>query len=236
MRSNRAISLSLLLSAIVLTAQAQPFGMVEDPCQGLEAGKLDLNGLCRYRSDNAALRARPELVLYGDSITEGWAKFDPDFFGARVVDRGISGQTSAQMLVRFHADVVALRPQRVQIMAGTNDVAGNQGPTSEQAWRDNIMAMVEIARAHGITPVLASIPPASHFFWRKEVVPAERIVRLNTWLRDYATQQSLRYVDYYSRLVGEGGALRPEFGEDGVHPNAAGYAAMKPLAEALLTP
>jgi len=234
MRSSHAIS--LLLGVLIGAAQAQPIGMVDAPCAGLETGKLDLYGLCRYRDDNAALRSKPDLLLYGDSITEGWVNADPAFFGTQVVGRGISGQTSAQMLVRFHADVVALQPRRVQIMAGTNDVAGNQGPTSEQAWANNIMAMVEIARAHGIEPVLASIPPAASFWWRKEVKPAERIVRLNVWLRDYAKQQSLRYVDYYSVLVGEGGALKYEYGEDGVHPNATGYAVMRPLAEALLKP
>ena len=236
MRSSHAISF-FLCACMALSVQAQPIGMVDDPCRGLEAGKLDLYGLCRYRADNAALRTRPDLLLYGDSITEGWVKTDPTFFGSgKVIGRGISGQTSAQMLVRFHADVVALKPRRVQIMAGTNDVAGNQGPTSEQAWRDNIVAMVEIARANGIEPVLASIPPAAKFWWREEVRPAERIVRLNNWLRAYAEQQSLRYVDYYSAMVGEGGALKLAYGEDGVHPNAAGYAVMRPLAEGLLKP
>jgi lysophospholipase L1-like esterase len=240
MRSSLATSLLIwalaAFSPVVHAQPVMPIGMVDDPCEGLEPGKLDVYGLCRYRDENAAQHGRPDLVLYGDSITEGWAKFDPDFFAAnpKLVDRGISGQTSAQMLVRFHADVVALKPRRVQIMAGTNDVAGNQGPTSEQAWRDNIIAMVEIARAHHIEPVLASIPPAAAFWWRKEVQPAQRIVALNTWLRAYAKAQRLRYVDYYAVLVGEGGALKYEYGEDGVHPNAAGYAVMRPLARALL--
>ena len=246
MRSNPAIpAISLLLWAGMAVAQAQtpapetapvPLGMLDDPCKGLEAGKLDWAGLCRYHDDNAALHGRPELLLYGDSITEGWPRSDPAFFGTKIIGRGISGQTSAQMLVRFHADVVALKPRRVLIMAGTNDVAGNLGPTSEQAWRDNIMAMVEIARAHGIEPVLASIPPANRFGWRPGMQPAARIASLNVWLRGYAKRQSLRYVDYYGVLVGEGGALKPEYGEDGVHPNAAGYAVMRPLAEALLKP
>lgn len=193
----------------------------------------DWAGLCRYRDDNAAFIAsghKPAIVFYGDSITENWVAGDPGLFGPGVVGRGISGQTSAQMLVRFHADVVALHPRAVHIMAGTNDVAGNNGPTTEQAWRDNIMAMVEIARAHGIRVVLGSIPPAVRFMWRPELKPAAQIIRLNAWLRDYARSQGLAYLDYHAALASADGAMKPEYSLDGVHPNRDGYAAMRTLA------
>jgi len=194
----------------------------------------DPNGLCRYAQANAELLAsgrRPEVVFFGDSITENWVPGDPGLFaGGRFVGRGIGGQTSAQMLVRFHADVVALRPRTVHIMAGTNDIAGNGGVTSETAYQDNIRAMVEIARAHRIRVVLASVPPAARFFWRPEVKPADQIRRLNAWLRDYARREGLRFVDYHAPLATADGGMRPEFAIDGVHPNRQGYAAMRPLA------
>lgn len=200
-----------------------------------ERDAIDPNGLCRYAQANAELLAsgrRPEVVFFGDSITENWVRGDPGLFAdGRVVGRGIGGQTSAQMLVRFHADVVALRPRVVQIMAGTNDVAGNGGVTSEAAYRRNIEAMVEIARAHRIRVVLASLPPAARFFWRPEVKPADQLRRLNAWLRDYARREGLGYVDYHAALTTLDGGMRPEFAIDGVHPNRHGYAAMRSLAE-----
>lgn len=244
--TNRLLALTLGLSFALVAHAAEstvsdvPLGMVDDPCATLApgqidwTGKIDWAGLCRYRADNAALKSRPDLLLYGDSITEGWVRLAPDLFGSRVIGRGISGQTTAQMLVRFETDVIALKPRRVQIMAGTNDVAGNQGPTSQQGWANNIKAMVELARANGIEPVLASIPPANRFGWKPGMKPAARIVALNDWLRGYAKQQGLVYVDYYAVLTDGSGALKPEYGDDGVHPNAAGYAAMKPLMEGLL--
>ena len=220
-------------SAPASAASAGPIGMVEQPCFSARPGPSDWAGLCRYTDDNARILAAkhlPHVVFLGDSITELWVKGDPALFSDEVVGRGISGQTSAQMLLRFHADVVDLHPQIVHIMAGTNDVAGNGGPTSEAAWRNNIMAMVEIAQAHGIKVVLASIPPAARFGWRTELHPAAQIVRLNGWLRAYAERQGLRYVDYYPLLATPDGAMRPEFSGDGVHPNPGGYAAIHELA------
>jgi len=233
-----ALGLPLLASAAgpgpAASEPAGPIGMVEQPCAGPRTPATDPAGLCRYADDDARIQASkhaPRVVFLGDSITEGWIKGDPALFSDGVIDRGISGQTSAQMLVRMHADVVDLHPKIVQIMAGTNDVAGNGGPTSEAAWRNNMMAMVEIAHAHGITVVLASIPPAAHFKWRPEVQgAAAQIVRLNGWLRAYAERQGLRYVDYYGLLATPEGAMKPEFSGDGVHPNAAGYAALHELA------
>ena len=194
----------------------------------------DWAGLCRYRRDNEVLIAsgrRPRAVFFGDSITENWVLGDPALFGDAVVGRGIGGQTSAQMLVRFHQDVIALKPRVVQILAGTNDIAGNRGPTSEQDYRNNIMAMVELARAHRIRVVLASIPPAAAFFWRPEVTPGPRIARLNAWLADYARREGLTYVDYHAVLAGPDGAMRKGWSLDGVHPNREAYLALRPLAE-----
>jgi hexosaminidase len=193
----------------------------------------DWAGLCRYQADNAALVAnkqRPDVVFLGDSITESWVPGDPSVFSSKRIGRGISGQTTAQMLVRFPADVIALHPRVVHIMAGTNDVAGNAGPTSERAFQDNIQAMVALARAHNIRVVIGSIPPAAKFNWRPEVQPAKQIVKLNAWLKEYATRLGLRYVDYYSVLATADGALKPALSIDGVHPNRDGYAAMRSLA------
>jgi lysophospholipase L1-like esterase len=193
----------------------------------------DWAGLCRYRRDNDAILAsgrRPRAVFFGDSITENWVLGDPALFGADVIGRGIGGQTTAQMLVRFRSDVIALRPRVVQIMAGTNDIAGNRGLTSERDFHANISSMVELARAHRIRVVLASIPPATRFFWRPEVEPGPRIARLNAWLRDYARREGLEYKDYHALLAAPDGAMRPGFSLDGVHPNRNGYAAAHALA------
>jgi lysophospholipase L1-like esterase len=166
----------------------------------------------------------------GDSITEFWARADTTLFSNGVVGRGISGQTSPQMLLRFMQDVVELHPRVVHIMAGTNDVAGNTGPTSAQDFQNNIMAMVELAKAHKIKVVLASIPPASAFPWHPGLQPAADIVALNTWLRGYAKSSGSSYVDYYSALVDPQGGFQKALSNDGVHPNRDGYAKMQSLA------
>jgi lysophospholipase L1-like esterase len=199
-----------------------------------QLGARDWPGLCRYRAANRsvlAAKTAPRVVFIGDSITENWLLAQPDFFDRGVVNRGISGQTTAQMLVRFRADVVALRPKRVHILGGTNDVAGNTGPTSVQDYKNNIMSMVELARANGIEVILGAIPPAAAFTWRPQLQPAPRIQELNAWLRDYATQQGIGFVDYYTPLAGASGELRSDLGNDGVHPNRRGYAIMRRLLE-----
>src|ERR1700733_13876212 len=139
-----------------------------------------------------------------------------------VVDRGISGQTSPQMLVRFYQDVVALHPLAVHIMAGTNDVAGNTGPSSPDDFKNNIRAMVDLATANHIRVVLASILPAERFSWRPEIQPVEQIRQLNSWLLQFTVQHHLIYADYYSSLTTSSSAFRPELSNDGVHPNSAG--------------
>lgn len=194
----------------------------------------DWAGLCRYRASNKTVLAAgtpPRVVFMGDSITENWNLSDAAFFDKGIVNRGISGQTTSQMLVRFRADVVALRPKTVHILAGTNDVAGNTGPLTAQDFKNNIMSMVDLAGANGIAVVLGSIPPAATFNWRPEVKPVPVIKELNRWLQDYAKEKGLRYVDYYTALAGPNGELRAEFGNEGVHPNRKGYETMRRLAE-----
>ena len=197
----------------------------------------DFGYLARYRDDNAKLGApvagQPRVVFMGDSITEGWVGKMPQFFVPGRVGRGISGQTTSQMLLRFRQDVIDLHPAVVQIMAGTNDIAGNTGPTTDAKVQANIMSMVELAQAHGIRVILASIPPADHFEWKPGLKPAPRIAAMNAWLKDYAKRVGATYADYWSALhVGD--ALNPAFGTDGVHPNEAGYAAMAPVANAAI--
>lgn len=199
--------------------------------------RQDWPGLCRYHFQNAGVMSQPKpprIVFIGDSITENWALADPAFFNHDVVNRGISGQTTAQMLVRFRADVIALRPKIVHILGGTNDIAGNAGPTSPQDFKNQIMSMVEMARANGIDVVLGSIPPAANFPWRPEVQPAPIVKSLNAWLREYAASKKISYVDYYAALTGPSGELQSGFGNDGVHPNRKGYEVMRRLVEARL--
>lgn len=201
-----------------------------------ELRENDFPGLCRYRAANAALPpAGPHrIVFFGDSITELWQRGDPGFFADDRIDRGISGQSTMQMIARFRADVIDLKPAVVHIMAGTNDIAGNTGPTTLEAIEDNIRSMVELARVHGIRVVLASVPPAAKFDWRPGIDPRQTIGALNSWLARYAKNEHLTYVDYYSVLHDENQGFRSEWSDDGVHPNAAGYAIMSNVARRAL--
>jgi lysophospholipase L1-like esterase len=193
----------------------------------------DWASLCRYRAENAALHRTtvPRVVFIGDSITELWKIAHPDFFGENYIDRGVAGQTTAQMLVRFRQDVVALKPAVVHILAGTNDFAGNGGPTTLEAIKNNIASMVDLAIANDIRVVLGSVPPAGAFPWRPAVLePAQHIVEMNEWLRRFAREKSLIYVDYHEPLADERDAMKQTFSNDGVHPNRDGYSVMEPLA------
>ena len=193
--------------------------------------------LGRYREENAKLiasGAKVDAVFLGDSITEGWARTAPDFFSNGNVGRGISAQTTPQMLVRMHADVIALRPRVVHIMAGTNDIAHNTGPMTPQDSKNNLMAMCEIARAHGIRIVLGSVPPASKYWWRPEAQPKAAAVALNEWIRGYANGIGAVYADYAAALTDENGNVKHALAKDEVHPTAEGYAAMRPIAEAAI--
>ena len=200
-------------------------------------GSRDWPGLCRFQADNARLRAtavNPHVVFMGDSITENWLLGDPGLFGDDFVNRGIGGQTSPQMLLRFRADVVDLHPAWVHILAGTNDVAGNTGPNTPQDFRNNVMSMVELAQASGIQVLLGSIPPSAGFYWAPAMQPAPQIRALNSWMQQYAAEQKLVYVDYHAALAGQDGGLPEALGNDGVHPNRDGYVIMRSVLEKAL--
>jgi len=205
---------------------------------GAAASAQDVNPdwaqLGRYRDDDAKVIAsgqRPDIVLLGDSITEGWVSKRPGVFSARRVGRGISGQTTPQMLVRFREDVIALHPKAVQIMAGTNDIAGNTGPMTPEMTEANIMSMTELAQANGIKVILASIPPAADFPWRPGLEVTAKIVALNSWMRGYAAAHGAVYADYWSVLQDGKGGMKPGLADDGVHPTEQGYDLMLPVLE-----
>jgi lysophospholipase L1-like esterase len=196
----------------------------------------DWASLARYRDDNARLGPpRPgdqRVVFYGNSITDAWAGYFTTMFpGKPYVGRGISGQTTPQMLVRFRQDVIALQPAVVVILAGTNDIAGNTGPSTLAMIADNLTSMVELARANGVRVVLSSVLPAYDYPWRPGLEPAGTIVALNAWMREYAASHDVGYIDYHSAMADERQGLRADLTYDGVHPNEAGYRVMAPLAE-----
>ena len=183
-----------------------------------------------YGFNKLANTRRIEAVLMGNSITDNWAKFDPEFFiRNKFVGRGISGQTTAQMLSRFQADVIALDPKMVIIMAGTNDIAQNNGYISHEHILQNIQSMCELAKFHKIRPVLCSCLPAASFKWRPDLTPAEDIKRLNEMIKAYAKANKILYVDYYSIFVDEQGGLPTKYAKDGVHPNLEAYKIMEQI-------
>jgi lysophospholipase L1-like esterase len=229
------------LAALALTAAAAPVPATSIPATCPADGKWDKNAdfgwTCRFRDENRALIAagtRPNVVFMGDSISEGWKNTDPAYFGNGRVDRGISGQTTPQMVLRFDQDVIALHPAIVHILAGANDIAGNTGPMTLEQTEANIRRMAESARAHGIRVVIGSGLPARAFPWRPELRPAAKIAQLNQWLRDYARQRGFVYADYYSAMADPDGGMHAGLSVDGVHPDAAGYAVMDPIADAAL--
>ena len=196
----------------------------------------DWPALGHYREANAARSGQvTEVVFMGDSITEMWAIAQPDLFGPSWVNRGVSGQTSPQMLLRFMADVIALKPRAVHLMCGANDIAGNTGPTTPGDYRDNVRAMLDLAAAHGIVAVLGGITPIGALPWSPQVSsPAGRVEELNAWLDAEARTRGLVYADYHSALADPAGALRADLTRDGVHPTSRGYAVMRPIAEQAL--
>jgi lysophospholipase L1-like esterase len=197
---------------------------------------LDWGQLCRYSSANAALppATRSRIVFYGDSITDSWINHDAELFKNDRLDRGISGQTTGQMLLRFRTDVLELHPAVVHILAGTNDIAGNTGATTLAIIQGNVASMAELARAHGVRVILASILPAAQYGWHSTVQPMASISAMNDWLRAYAAREHYTYVDYYAVLNDGHGGFKTGLAYDGVHPNPAGYAAMHALAEAAI--
>jgi lysophospholipase L1-like esterase len=206
-----------------------------------EARARDWPQLERYREANGKVAApakdEQRVVFLGDSITDGW-KLENAFPGKPYINRGISGQTTPQMLVRFRPDVVAHKPKVVVILAGTNDLAGNTGPMTLEAIEDNLMSIVDLAHQHGIKVVLASLLPVSDYgktndgrpLTQTTRRPPEKIKALNDWLKKYAAERKLVYLDYFSATVDDKGFLKTELSGDGLHPNAAGYDVMAPLA------
>jgi len=242
------ILLTTLTFASAQTASSSP----SDPCaeakaqlNGLETRLKDWPALARYRDANAKVAApaknEQRVVFMGDSITDNWddPKYGGFFPGKPYIDRGIGGQTTPQMLIRFRPEVIALKPKVVVILAGTNDIAGNTGPMTLDAIEDNLASMVELAQAHKIRVVLASLLPISDYAKNKEGKPIirsvqrppEQIKALNEWMKKYAAATGSVYLDYYSAMVDEKGFLKDELSEDGLHPNQKGYDVMAPLAE-----
>jgi lysophospholipase L1-like esterase len=196
----------------------------------------DWANLNRYRDENAKLglprSCDTRIVFMGNSITQGWIEQVPEFFSSGMyINRGISGQTTPQMLVRFRQDVIHLYPKVVVILAGINDIAGNTGPSTLEMIEDNLYSMTELAQTHGIQVVLCSILPALDFPWRPGMEPAEKVVELNKHIKEYARTHGVVYCDYFSAMADENNGLPKKLSEDGVHPNKAGYALMAPLVE-----
>jgi len=201
----------------------------------------DFGQLGRYRDGDAALKppaaGENRVVFFGDSITDIW-HLDEYFPGKAYINRGIGGQTTPQMLVRFRQDVIELRPKVVVILAGTNDIAGNTGPMRNEEIEANYASMAELARVHGVEIVFSSVLPVHNYTERAKDFFAQRspkrILEINTWLRDYCARNGLVYLDYFSAMVDDKGLMKKELADDGLHPNAAGFKIMAPLAEAAI--
>jgi lysophospholipase L1-like esterase len=200
----------------------------------------DWANLNKYHSENTKLQlaesTSSRIVLIGDSITEMWSATNPDFFVQKsYINRGINGQTTPQMLVRFRADVIALKPKVVVILAGINDIAGNTGPSTLEMITNNIFSMAELAKANNIKVILCSVLPTTNFPWKPNQYPAEKIIVLNKIIKNYAVNHTIKYLDYYSDMVNEQKGLLATYSGDGVHPNKLGYQIMAPLAEKAIT-
>jgi len=243
---------TLLLAACLIAAPGSMVGqLVEEfhppkaPCclqgqaQRLADQLQDWNQLGRYDDDNRRLEAQPpqpgRVVFLGDSITEGW-DLNRDFLGKPYVNRGIGGQTTPQMLVRMFPDVIDLHPAAVILLAGTNDISANTGPETLKMVEENIQAITELAQKHGIKVILCSVMPVSDYTQYKQTVhrPPADILKLNAWLRNYASAAHAEFADYYPALVDSKGLLKEGYADDGLHPNAKGYALVAPVAEAAI--
>jgi len=201
----------------------------------------DYGQLQRYRADDATVKAMPDtknrVIFFGDSITDGW-NLEKYFEGKSYINRGIGGQTTPQMLVRFRQDVIDLKPKVLLVLAGTNDIAGNTGPMVNEDIEANLASMAELAKAHDINVVFSSILPVHDYTPRGQEFasqrPADRILALNKWLKDYCDKNKIVYLDYFSAMVDQTGKLKKDLADDGLHPNDAGYKLMGPLAEAAI--
>lgn len=214
--------------------------MKENDQKDLGLENLDWPNLAYYRDQNKILEKpkhnKNQIVFMGDSITEGWSNFYPDFFKKNnFINRGISGQTTPQMLIRFKPDVVDLSPLAVVILGGTNDIAGNTGPSTSKMITDNIFSMAEIGSTNNISVFLSSVLPVHKYIWNLSIKnPSKTILKLNEKIEGYAKSNNLLYIDYYSSMVDERGGLKKEFSDDGVHPNKDGYAIMSDIVSSAI--
>lgn len=202
----------------------------------LQINAQDWPNLNRYRAENAQLgnpdKSENRVVFMGNSITQGWKDARPEFFNKNpYICRGISGQTTPQMLVRFRQDVISLHPKVVVILAGTNDIAGNTGPSTLDMIEDNLASMAELANANGIRVVLSSVLPVYDYPWKQGLQPAEKIVTLNAWIKKYCEEKGFIYLDYFTPMADERHGMKAELTYDGVHANVEGYKVMEPLAQ-----
>ena len=196
----------------------------------------DWGNLNRFKKENSTLmnsdNNEERVVFMGNSITEGWLNFRSDFFKDNpYINRGISGQTTPQMLIRFRQDVIKLKPSVVVILAGINDIAGNTGPSTIEMIADNIISMSEMAQANQIKVIICSVLPAFNFPWSPGLEPAEKVIKLNELLKSYTKENGLEYADYFTAMVNDVNGLKEELGNDPVHPNASGYIIMEPIIQ-----
>jgi lysophospholipase L1-like esterase len=205
-----------------------------------KAKALDWANLNKYKNENILLSSpateEKRTVFFGDSITEGWKTIQPEYFTSQTyINRGINGQTTSQMLLRFRADVIELNPKIVVILAGTNDIAGNTGPATLEMILGNLISMCELAKANDIKVILCSILPASDYPWKSGLEPADKIAALNKMIVKYAKANNIAYVDYYSAMVDERKGLKSIYSQDGVHPNKEGYRVMGSIVESAIS-
>ena len=224
------------LDPAILALRSDPAGVARREAEAARRRETDWAQLGRHRDANAALHGQPvRTVFLGDSITEAWPLADPDLFTDGVVGRGISGQTSSQILLRLMPDAIALKPRSLHLMCGINDIAGNTGPNTPQDYRNNITAMAAVAKAAGVRLILASLTPAAGFAWRPHLPdPRPRIRELNRWLEALAAAQGAVFADYHSALAAHDDSLDQALSRDGVHPLIPGYARMAPIARQAL--
>ena len=245
-----AIFLSLVLGFVAngqtpTPAPLDPLAAEKQRADRLQARFNDYANYARYREANSKLappaKGEDRVVFMGDSITDGW-KLNEYFPGLPYVNRGISGQTTSQMLLRFRPDVIDLKPKVVVILAGTNDIAGNTGPMTLEAIEGNMASMVDLAQANGIKVVFASVMPVSDYNkdrTGKQVIqtvrrPPAQILALNAWIKKFCATRGLVYLDYFTAMADDKGFLKADIANDGLHPNAKGYELIKPLAEAAI--
>ena len=201
----------------------------------LSATNKDWAQFYRYEGKNDSLPYQPKVVFMGNSISDCWPDAHPEFFTSNLfLGRGISGQVSSQMLVRFQEDVINLHPKVVVILCGTNDIAENNGPITHEHILQNIKSMCELARFHRIQPIVCSALPANRFKWRPDLQPAQDIIKLNEMIKAFAKENKIPYVDYYSALVDDQGGLPAKYSKDGVHPNPDGYTVMEEVLMPIL--